>query len=189
MTKESNQTSAGRSEPSETNGMSRYAKGPEPQAQRPTDKVNPSMWLRPVNPAKPRILIVHDDDTIANHLEIILLHAGFASERVKSMKAACEYARSGRFQVVVTTPALRDGSWRRLADVDSHYRPGFVVILVAATFDLNEWGQALEDGAFDVLDALHELPNVAEVARRALWAAYLKGAGPRPKTPSYEGVA
>jgi hypothetical protein len=63
------------------------------------------------------------------------------------------------------------------------------VILVATTFDLNEWGQALEDGAFEVLDALHELPNVAEAARRALWAAYLKGAGPRPETPSYEGVA
>jgi DNA-binding NtrC family response regulator len=189
ITKESNQTSAARSEPRETNEMSRYTAGPKPRTQRPTDKVNPSMWLRPVNPVKPRILIVHDDDNIAKHLEIILLHAGLASERVKSMQVACEYARSGRFQVVVTTPVLGDGSWKRLADVDSHYRPGFVVILVATTFDLNEWGQALEDGAFDVLDALHELPNVAEAARRALWAAYLKGAGPRPETPSYEGVA
>jgi DNA-binding NtrC family response regulator len=189
ITKQLNQTNAGRSEPRETNEMSRYAASPEPQAQRFTDKVNPSMRLRPMNSVKPRILIVHDDDTIAKNLELILLHAGLASERVKSMDAACQYARLGRFQVVVTTPVLGDGSWKRLADVDSHYRPGFVVILVATTFDLNEWGQALEDGAFDVLDALHELPNVGEAARRALWAAYLKGAGPRPETPSYAGVA
>jgi DNA-binding NtrC family response regulator len=189
ITKESNQTSARRSEPRETNEMSRYAAGLEGETQQSARKVNPSMQLRPVNPVKPRILIVHDDDTIAKHLEIILLHAGLASERVKSMKAACEYARSGRFQVVVATPVLGDGSWKGLADVDSHYRPGFVVILVATTFDLNKWGQALEDGAFDVLDALHELPNVGEAARRALWAAYLKGAGPRPETPSYAGVA
>jgi PleD family two-component response regulator len=189
ITRESNQTSAGTSEPRETNGMSGHAAGPEPQTKQHSDKVNPSMWLRPVNPVKPRILIVHDDDTISKHVEIILLHAGLASERVKSMKEACEYARSGRFQVVVTTPVLGDGSWKRLADVDRQYRPGIVVILVATTFDLNEWGRALEDGAFDVLDALYELPNVAEAARRALWAAYLKGAGPRPESPSYAGIA
>jgi DNA-binding NtrC family response regulator len=188
ITKESNQTGGGRSQPRETNKMSRYAAGPEPQTQRSKDKVNPSMWRRPVNPVKPRILIVHDDDTIFKHLEIILLHAGFESERVKSMQAACEYARSGRFQVVVAPPVLGDGSWKQLVDVDSHYRPGFVVILVATTLDLNERGQALEDGAFDVLEALHELPHVGEAARDALWAAYLKGAGPRPETPSYAGV-
>lgn len=189
ITKESKQTSAGKSQPRETNEMSRFAAGPEPQTQRSAGKVNPSMWLRPVNPVKPRILIVHEGDTVAKHMEIILLQAGLASERVKSMKAACECARSGRYQVVVTTPVLGDGSWKRLADIDSHYRPGFVIILVATTFDLNEWGQALEDGAFDVLDALHDLPSVAEAARRALWAAYLKGAGPRPETPIYAGVA
>jgi PleD family two-component response regulator len=188
---QSNQTSASRSEPRETNEMSKYGARPEPQTQRPTDtdKANPSMWPRSAKPVKPRILIVHDDDTIAQHLEIILLHAGLASERVKSMKAAREYARSGRFQVVVTAPVLGDGSWKCMADVDSHYRPGFVVVLIATAFDLNEWGRALEDGAFDVLDALHELPNVGDAARRALWAAYLKGAGPRPETPSYVGVA
>ena len=105
------------------------------------------------------------------------------------MKAGCEFARSGRFQVVVTSPTLRDGSWKRLVDIDSHYRPGFVVVLLGTNFDLNEWGQALEDGAFEVLDAIQELPKVAEVARRALWAAYLKGAGLRPEALSTQGLA
>jgi DNA-binding NtrC family response regulator len=141
-------------------------------------------WLKPVGASTPRILIVHDDDTVSRELEVVLLHSGLVSERVKSMKAGCDYVRSGKFHVVVTKPVLEDGSWRGLIDIDSHYRPGFVVILVATTFDLNEWGRALEEGAFDVLDELYELPHVAEVARRALWAAYLKGAGPRPETRS-----
>jgi hypothetical protein len=51
-----------------------------------------------------------------------------------------------------------------------------VVVLVASTFDFNQRAEALEEGAFDVLDAFHELPRAAEVAKRALWAAYLKGA-------------
>jgi len=134
-----------------------------------------------VSPESPGILVIHDDDTISKELEEILLRAGLASERVKNMKAGCEYARSGRFQVVVTKPTFVDGSWKRLADIDGHYRPGFVVILVASTFDINQLAQSLDDGAFDVLNELQELPQVAEVARRALWAAYLKGAGPRPE--------
>ena len=165
-----------------------YATGREGQTQKPTGKSNPNIWWKSGNPAKPLILVINDDDAISKDLEVILLHAGLASERVKSMKAGCEYARSGRFQVVVTKPALIDGSWKRLADIDRHYHPGFVVILIASTCDLNEWGQALEDGAFEVLDALRELPQVAEVARRALWVAYLKGAGPRPEAWSPQRV-
>ena len=63
----------------------------------------------------------------------------------------------------------------------TYYNLGFVVILVASKFDLEEWAEALEYGAFDVLDALHELSKVAESAKRAAWAAYLKGASPRTK--------
>jgi DNA-binding NtrC family response regulator len=172
-----------RSEPRESNQI-RSAKGLDSQTEEPTGQIHPPIWLKPVNLAKPRILIVHDDDAISKELEVILLHAGLASERVRSMKAGCESAKSGRFQVILTTPVLEDGSWKRLAGIDSRYRPGFVIIVVASNFDLNEWGQALEDGAFDVLDALRELPLAAEAARRALWAAYLKGAGPRPEAPS-----
>ena len=96
------------------------------------------------------------------------------------MTAGCRAARSGRFQVVFTAPMLADGSWNRLADIAGYYDLGFVTVLVAGTFDLKQWAEALEAGAFDVLDALHELPLTADFAKRAFWAAYLKGAGPRP---------
>jgi DNA-binding NtrC family response regulator len=126
-----------------------------------------------------RILIVSEDDSLAERLAMALPESGFIWERARSITAGCACAKSGRFQVIVTTPLLADGSWRRLVDLAGHYNSGFVVILVATTFDIQEWTEALEYGAFDVLDALHELPKVAESAERAAWAAYLKGAGSR----------
>jgi len=131
-----------------------------------------------------RILIVCEDDSLSRQLKHVLQGAGFTAERVKSMTAGCAAARSGQFQAVFATPVLSDGSWKRLIDLESNLDLGFVVVLVAGNFDLNQWAEALENGAFDVLDVLHELPQAGEVARRAAWASYLKGTGPCPEVAS-----
>jgi len=131
--------------------------------------------------AEARILIVCDENSDTERLKTILQEAGFVWECTKSITAGCKAAKSGRFQVVVSTPLLRDGSWTRLTDIANHYDLGFEVVLWARNFDLAEWAEAMKDGAFDVLDVLHELPKAIEVIKRALWAAYLRGAGPTPK--------
>jgi DNA-binding NtrC family response regulator len=131
-----------------------------------------------------RILIVSEDDSIADRLVRALPESGFIWERARSITAGCTCAKSGRFQVILTTPLSGDGSWRRLVDIATHYDLGFVVILVATAFDIQEWGEALEYGAFDVLDGLDELPKVAESAKGAAWAAYLKGVGHRTEAIS-----
>jgi DNA-binding NtrC family response regulator len=131
-----------------------------------------------------RILIVGDNDSDTKRLRSLLKEAGFASNCVKSIATACEAAKSGQFQVVVSIPQLRDGSWRRLTEIAHHYDFRFEVVLWAHNFDLREWAEALENGAFDVLDAVNEQPRLVEVIKGALWAAYLKGAGPRPKAIS-----
>jgi DNA-binding NtrC family response regulator len=136
-----------------------------------------------------RILIVSDDNSDTELLKTVLQEAGFVSECAKSITAGCEAARSGRFQVVVSTPLLRDGSWRRLTDIANHYDLGFEVVLWARNFDLAEWVGALKDGAFDVIDAMCEPPKALEATRRALWAAYLKGAGPNPRVSSPQKAA
>ncbi len=132
-----------------------------------------------------RILIVCDDESITERLNLALRAAGFVSKCATSMTAGCESATSGQFQVIFTIPVLRDGSWRRLADIASQYDPSFVIVLVASNFDFNQCAKALDEGAFDVLDPLHELPKATEAARCALWAAYLKGAGPCPEVASH----
>jgi DNA-binding NtrC family response regulator len=154
--------------------------GPNTQTQGANSNISPSTSLKLKIREKARILIVSDDDLMAERLNIFLREAGFISERARSITAGCESARSGQFQVVISTPVLADGSWSRLVDIASHYNLGYVVLLVSSFFDCNKSAQARENGAFDVLDLLHELPKVAEVTKRALWAAYLKGAGPSP---------
>jgi len=136
-----------------------------------------------------RILIVCDDNSDTDRLETVLREAGFVSECAKSITAGCEVAKSGRFQVVVSTPLLKDGSWRRLTDIANHYDLGFEVVLWARNFDLAAWAEALKEGAFDVLDAMCEPPKAVEATRRALWAAYLKGAGPNLSVTSSQKAA
>jgi DNA-binding NtrC family response regulator len=131
-------------------------------------------------PDVPRILIVCDNDSDTDRLALVFREAGLTSERTKSIKAGCESAKSGRFQVVFSTPLLGDGSWKCLIDVAQLYDLSFEVVLLARTFNLNQWTEALQDGAFDVLDVLDDLPKAAEAAKRALGAAYLRRFRPRP---------
>ena len=131
-----------------------------------------------------RILMVCEDNHDTERLRTILREEGFISEWAKSMTAGCEAAKSGQFQVVVSTPLLKDGSWRRLSEVANHYDLGFEIVLWTRNFDLREWAVALEEGAFDVLDAMCEQPMAVEATKGALWAAYLKGAGPNPRASS-----
>jgi len=100
--------------------------------------------------------------------------AGLTSESVNSIAAGCEAAKSGRFQVVFSTPRLGDGSWRRLIDTASEHKLGFEIVLLARTFTFNEWAEALQVGAFDVLDVLSDLHKAAETARRASGSFFLR---------------
>jgi DNA-binding NtrC family response regulator len=140
-------------------------------------------------PEGARFLIVSDDNSDTDRLKGILREAGFVSEWARSITEGCEAAKSGRFQVVVSTPRMWDGSWRRLADIANHYDLGFEVVLWARSFDLLEWTEALKEGAFDVLDAMCEQPKAVESTKRALWAAYLKGAGPNPRAANPQRAA
>lgn len=135
-----------------------------------------------------QILIVGDDPSVGQ-LEAALQRVGMASATAKSMTEACEWVISGRFQAVLSQPLLSDGSWRRLIDIANHYDLRFEVVVFARDFDLAAWAESLNDGAFDVLDTVVEMPRVAEVSKRALWAAYLKGAGPNPEANNPQKVA
>jgi DNA-binding NtrC family response regulator len=135
-------------------------------------------------PEGARILIVCDNDSEMKQLKAELQREGLGWECAKSITEGCEFAKSGRFQVIVSTPQLQDGSWRRLIDIAKHYDLSFEVILWVRNFDNFEGAQALNDGAFDVLDAVQGQPNNIETTKRALWAAYLKGAGPNPRMAS-----
>jgi DNA-binding NtrC family response regulator len=152
------------------------------RGQETTIETEPSAGLPLRIPGEARILIVNDDNSETERLKTLFAGVGFMSETAKGITDACKVAKMGRFQVVVSVPLMSDGSWRRLVDVANHYDLGFEVILLARNFDLTERTDALNDGAFDVLDAAHDLPKAAHAAACASWAVYLKGAGPRPRS-------
>lgn len=153
----------------------------EIQTPKPPAKSSPVPKSEQVVLDEIRILVVSEDESITQQLEIAFRNAGFTSEYAKSISAGCESAKSGRFQVVVSTPVLRDGSWRRLVDIAGYYDLPFVVVLVARTFNFNEWVEALQGGAIDVIDAVHDLPNAGEAVKRAWWEACSKSSGHSPE--------
>lgn len=132
------------------------------------------------SPDRPRVLIVFDNDSDTERLEAAFREVGLTSERTNSMAGGCELARSGDFQVIFSSPRLSDGPWMRLIDVANNDGLSFEVILLARTFDFNQWAEALQVGAFDVLDVLCDLPKAAEAAMRAFGTAYPKRFRPRP---------
>jgi len=144
------------------------------QAQKIADHIKPDAGLALRAPDTASILIVSDSVSDTEELKVVFQKAGLTSESAAGITAGCESAISRRFQVIFCTPVMADGSWRRLIDVANHYGLSFEVIILARTFDFNQWGEALQVGAFDVLDVLCDLPKAAEAARRALGADYLK---------------
>lgn len=132
----------------------------------------PELTIRAQDGAQ--ILIVRETDSDTGRLETLLREAGWGSESVDNMTAGCESARSGRFGVIFSSPYAGDGTWTRLIDVANQNNLSFEVILLARAFDLNQWAEALQVGAFDVLDVLRDLPKAAATAQHAFGAAYLK---------------
>ena len=146
-----------------------------------TDVAQPRIDVDLRVPDAAPILIVCESDSDSEQLKTAFREAGLASERVNDFTSGCKSVSSGRFQVVFSAPLLKDRSWRCLIDAASQNDLGFEVVLVARTFDLNQWAEALQVGAFDVLDGLCDLPKAAEAAKRASGAAYLKRFRTRPK--------
>ena len=138
------------------------------------EETQPRAALTLTVPETARILIVCDNDSETERLKTAFRDAGLTSESANSMTVGCVLARSGRFQVIFSTPRLGDGSWMRLIEVARQHKLGFEVVLLARTFTFNDWAEALQIGAFDVLDVLRDLPKAAEAARRASGSFFLR---------------
>ena len=120
------------------------------------------------------ILIVCESVSDTTRLKAIFRNSGMPSESVSDVTAGCEMAKSGRYGVVFSTPSAGGKSWRRLIEVASQNNLNFEIVVLARSFDLNQWGEAMQLGAFDVLDVIRDMPKAAEVARRALGSSHLK---------------
>jgi DNA-binding NtrC family response regulator len=146
-----------------------------------TVQIEPGYGLVPGISNDAQILIICDQNSLTERLKVMFRQIGLNSETATCVTDGCNLAKSGRFQVIVTVPVLHDGSWRRLIDMAKHYDLAHEVVLLADDFDLRQWGDALNEGAFDVINILYELPNAPNVVVAAFWAVYLKGGGQLPQ--------
>jgi DNA-binding NtrC family response regulator len=137
-------------------------------------EAGPWVGLSPGKRRMSRVLILCERCSDTDQLKAVFQAAGIASESADNMASACESAKSGRFGVVFSIPQSEDGSWTRLIEVASKGGLNFEIVLLARTYDMNEWAEALQLGAFEVLDVLRDLPKAGEVARRALGSAHLR---------------
>ena len=137
-------------------------------------EIQPFADLNPVARDLARVLIVCETDSDTGRLKTFLREADLDSESVDNMASGCELARSGRFGVIFSTPFADEGSWRRLIEVANQHSLSFEIVLLARTFELDQWAEAMQIGAFDILDLVFGLPRAAEVAQHAFGAAYLK---------------
>lgn len=144
---------------------------PVPQG---TYEIQPPVGLTQRTSDTARILIVCGTNSDTRRLETLLREAGLDSESVDSMTAACESARSDRFGVIFSTPFAGEGSWKRLIGLANQHSLSFEIVLLARTFDLDQWAEAMQIGAFDVLDLVFDLSRAPEVAQHAFGSAYLK---------------
>jgi DNA-binding NtrC family response regulator len=90
------------------------------QTRKTADQTDSDAGLPLRTPDTAHILIVSDNDSDIRELKIVFEKAGLASESARSITEGCESAISRRFQVILSTPVMADGSWRRLIDVANH---------------------------------------------------------------------
>ncbi len=132
------------------------------------NEIQPLAGLVPRARDMARILIVCETDSDTDLLQILLREAGLESESADNMTAGCESARSGRFGVIFSTPFTGEGSWKSLIEVADEHSLSYEIVLLARTFELDQWAEAMQMGAFDVLDLVFDLPRAARQVAQIL---------------------
>jgi DNA-binding NtrC family response regulator len=136
--------------------------------------IQPLADLTPKTRDMDRVLIVCETASDTDRLKTLLRQSGLDSESADHMTAGCESAKSDRFGVIFSTPFTSEGSWKRLIEVANQHNLSFEIVLLARTFELDQWAEAMQMGAFDVIDLAFDLSRAPEVAQHAFGAAYLK---------------
>lgn len=122
-----------------------------------------------INQNRERILIVDDEDVLADLLKEIATEEGFASESVSNGIECLEKFRDGDFYDVV----LLDIHMPRLGGIETLRRlkklyPDISIIIITASKEFEYARLALKEGAYDYIVKPFENSNVKSVISRAV---------------------
>jgi len=97
----------------------------------------------------PRVLVVDDEDSLCELLELILEEEGFEVETAQNRDDALEAFRNGSFDVVLQDIKLEDTSGINLLDAYQDIDPSCRVIMITAHSTWESAVEAMRQGAFD----------------------------------------
>lgn len=117
--------------------------------------------------SKPRVLVVDDDSSLREFLEIFLAKEGYKVASAASGKEAVKNVKNGGFSLVITDVRMPGMDGVELLKGIKAIDPGLPVVLITAFASLDAAVVAMKEGAWDYLTKpfrIEELRNVIENA-------------------------
>ncbi len=118
--------------------------------------------------SRPRLLIVDDDSSLREFLEIFLAKEGYKVDSAETGQEALEKVKNSSYSLVITDVRMpgMDGVelLRRLKGLDA----GLPVILITAFASLDAAVDAMKEGAWDYLTKPFKIEELREVIENAL---------------------
>lgn len=121
-----------------------------------------------------KILVVDDDQSVADSLSLILSEAGFAVTAAHSFTAAMSILKDTLFDLVITDFRLSEASGIDLITHIKQQTPETEVILMTAYGSLDVTIEAIKAGAYYYLEKPYTPDRLITLVERALQLAALR---------------
>lgn len=120
---------------------------------------------------KPRALLICPLHPVRQQLVELVRQAGTTHVVLSSVQEATEAMKDGTYDVIITGKRLEDGNSDDLLQAAKAAQPGVPVVVVSRTGDWDEYVEAINRGAFDLLVADSPATESARIIGNALVAA------------------
>ena len=115
-----------------------------------------------------RILLVDDDGSLAESVQVVLEAHGYEVMHVDDGREGLKYATQGNFDMVLTDFKMPGMAGTELLDKILAAKPQLPVVLMTAFGTTNLAIDATKKGAFDYLIKPFEMPDLLEIAQKAV---------------------
>lgn len=130
-------------------------------------KEAPSPFTSPAD-ARGRLLLVDDDASMCEMLEVDLRARGFNVDWSTSVEGALQRVQPGTYDAVITDLNLRGHSGLELMRELSAREPGLPVVIITAFGSIEAAVQSIREGAYDFITKPFEFESLALTVERAV---------------------
>ncbi|RUM89564.1 MAG: sigma-54-dependent Fis family transcriptional regulator [Thermodesulfatator sp.] len=117
---------------------------------------------------KPRVLVVDDDSSLREFLEIFLAKEGYKVASVPNGEEAVKKVKNGKFSLVITDVRMPGMDGVELLKGLKALDPGLPVILITAFASLDAAVVAMKEGAYDYLTKPFSIEELRDVIENAI---------------------